>query len=674
MKQERPRQASANRRAKPLSVWLQLTLASLALALLTLLVYGNSLDNGFVWDDHEQIVMNPYTKAGAPLAPLFTADVRFARQGPSAQTKAYRPLQILTYRLVTERFGDSASTFHALSLAFAAAGAIAALIMFWLLTGRLGVALAAAALFAVHPVHTEAVDWIAALPDLGVGLMLMLTFVFFLAAQRPALQRRVRWIWQALSIAASLLAMLWKETAVVLPLLIAAYSLLDREGGTQAFGSRLIHAVKQSSPYWLSLAVYVWVRYEALGPLTTGARDWALTGVQYTMTALQLFLTYWGKLLLPIDLNAYTVLHPLRSAVSVAALATLLGMIFVLIGVVFLVRRAPLAGFTAIWVCVLLLPGLNLNALGRNAFAERYLYAASAGYCLLLVLGAMWLIEKLPARYRKATPLTALVIVLVLFTTETGARAAVWKDDATLFGETLTASPDAAFLHIMVASSQSEDATQLPAAEENYLQAIELAKADTPRDRLDIVAGDEGLASLYAGQGNVNRALQVLNDAKQIAGETYDIASEEGILLTQAGRGGEAEPLLRRAQEVQPNNENVLSGLGLVARDVHHDLPGAAAYFQQALAVHPQLDDFNAAQHSNLAGVYLDEDNGTAAVAEARQAVTIAPRDPEYHDALATVLAASGRLAEARTEAQTALQLAPNDPNAREILRRLAQP
>jgi len=286
----------------------------------------------------------------------------------------------------------------------------------------------------------------------------------------------------------------------------------------------------------------------------------------------------------------------------------------------------------------------------------------------------MWLIEKLPARHRKATPLTALVIVLVLFTTETGARAAVWKDDATLFGETLTASPDAAFLHIMVASSQSEDATQLPAAEENYLQAIELAKADTPRDRLDIVAGDEGLASLYAGQGNVNRALQVLNDAKQIAGETYDIASEEGILLTQAGRGSEAEPLLRRAQEVQPNNENVLSGLGLVARDVHRDLPGAAAYFQQALAVHPQLDDFNAAQHSNLAGVYLDEDNGTAAVAEARQAVTIAPRDPEYHDALATVLAASGRLAEARTEAQTALQLAPNDPNAREILRRLAQP
>ena len=165
-----------------------------------------------------------------------------------------------------------------------------------------------------------------------------------------------------------------------------------------------------------------------------------------------------------------------------------------------------------------------------------------------------------------------------------------------------------------------------------------------------------------------------MDDAKQIAGETYDIASEEGILLTQAGRGAEAEPLLRRAQTVQPNNENILSGLGLVERDVHHDLPKAAAYFQQALAAHPQQDDFSAAQHSNLAAVYQDEDNMSGALAEARLAVTIAPRDPEYRNNLAIVLAAAGRFDEARAEAQTSLQLAPNDPNAREILRKLAQP
>ena len=294
--------------------------------------YGNSLDNGFVWDDHEQIVMNPSIKAGAPILPLFTGDVRFAHEGPTVQTKAYRPFQMLTYRLVTEWLGGSASAFHVLSVGFAAAGAVAALMMFWLLTGRVGMALAAAALFAVHPVHTEAVDWIAALPDLGVGLMLMLTFVFYLAAKHPATMRHSRWIWQVLALAACLQAMLWKETAVVLPLLIFAYSLLNGDGTAKGAAPRWIRALKQSSPFWLCLAAYLWLRYEALGPLTTGARDWALTGVQYALTVLQLFLDYWIKLLIPVHLNAYTVLRPLQSVMSLAALATMLGAILVLGG------------------------------------------------------------------------------------------------------------------------------------------------------------------------------------------------------------------------------------------------------------------------------------------------------------------------------------------------------
>ncbi len=672
--QQRPRKAVAAPRAQPLAVWLQLTLAALTVALLTLIVYGNSLDNGYVWDDHEQIVMNPYTKSGAPILPLFIGDVRFAHQGPSVQTKVYRPFQMLTYRLVADWLGDNVTAFHAVSAGFAAAGAVAALMMFWLLTGRVGVSLAAAALFAVHPVHTEAVDWIAALPDLGVGLLLMLALVFFLAAHRQGTSRAAWCMGWTLSIAAFLSALLWKETAVVFPVLIVACSLLHGEGDASSPVARASRALKQSAPFWLGLAAYIWLRREMLGPLTAGTRRWALTGAQYTLTALQLFLAYWGKLLLPINLNAYTVLHPLRSTISVAALQTVLGVLLVVAALAWLVRRAPHAAFPAIWVCVLLLPGLNLSALGRNAFAERYLYAASAGYCLLLVLGTKRLIEFAPARYRKATAALALVAVLALFSTETVARASVWKDDATLFGQTLPQSPDAPFVRIMVASAQSEDAAESAAAEDNYRQAVALAKAETPLDRLDLVAGDEGLASLYAAHGEIDRALQVLDDARHFAGETVDIAAEEGLFLAQAGRGTEAEPLLRRALAVQPDNENVLSALGLIERDVHHNPTLAVSFFEQALAVHPQLDDFNAAQHSNLAGAYQDEGNPNEAMAQARQAVTIAPRDPEYHDNMAIAYAASGRFNEARTEAQTALQLAPNDPNAREILRRLAQP
>jgi protein O-mannosyl-transferase len=654
---------------------LRFVLAAVALCVLTVAAYGNSLANGFVWDDHEQIVMNPYLKSGAPLAPLFTGDVRFAHQGPSVQTRVYRPLQLLTYRVVEEGFGGEPEAFHAVSVLFAVCGALAAFWMFWLLTRRFGVSFAAAALFTVHPIHTEAVDWIAALPDLGVGLFVLLAFSLFLQGrQRPASASRGAvsvaqpWVFPSLSLLAFAAALLWKETAVVFPVLVATYVAVTEKVESQKPGREsVLRALKQSAVYWLVLAVYLAVRFAALGSLTAGQRTWTLSAWQFLLNAMHLMMLYWGKLLLPVGLNAYTVFHPLR---SIAELSTLASTVFVLAavsGVVCLLRRASLGGFAAVWVFVALLPAMDLNALGRNPFAERYLYLPSAGFCLLLVLGARWLIERLPEKHRRAVGVAILLLVLAVFTTETVERNGVWKDDSTLFGETLKLSPDAAFVRNMVAASQAAD------SEENYEQAIALAGKETPPDRLNAVAGYKGLASIYADHGQFDRALQELGLARQIAPDDPDMAGEEGLILAQMGRGGEAEGLLKKALAVQSNNENVLSALGAIAREEQHDLPAAAGYFIRALAVHPQEDTFSASQHNNLGGVYADEDRFAEAIAELKLAIAQDPSNAEYHDNMASALAATGNFAEARAEAQTALQIAPNDANAQGILQRLNQ-
>ncbi len=358
-----------------------LALAACTLVALVLIAYYNGLANGFVWDDHQQIVMNPTLRPTTPLTRIFSSDVRFAHQDPSVQNRTYRPLQMLTYRIVAGTFGLGPTPFHLASLFLAIACVLAAFAVFWLLTRSTFSAFAAASLFAVYPIHTEAVDWIAALPDLGCTLFLLIALALFLAARPTELPHRPAWLFPLLSLAAFAISLLWKETSAVFPILVVVYVLIVEKTGLRA-------ALKASATYWAVFALYLIVRFSVLGGMATGARDWALDPLQFLLTTSHLMLSYWLKLAWPFQLNAYYVFSPVRSLADPHAIAAIVFVLAAIAGLVYLVRRTPLPAFAALWVCITLLPALDIYAVGRNVFAERYLYLPSIGFCLLLTLAA----------------------------------------------------------------------------------------------------------------------------------------------------------------------------------------------------------------------------------------------------------------------------------------------
>ena len=646
------------------STSLPLVLAICALAALVLIAYYNSLSNGFVWDDHQQIVMNPTLKPTAPLAQIFSSDIRFAHQDSGVQNRTYRPLQMLTYRIVAGIFGFSPAAFHLCNLLLAIACVLAAFAVFWLLTRSTFSAFAVASLFAVYPIHTEAVDWIAASPDLGCTLFLLIAFALFLAPRRIEQPREPSWLLPGLSLAAYAISLLWKETAAVFPILVFVYVLIAEKNTIRA-------ALKASAAYWAVLALYVIVRFSALGGTATGARDWALNPLQFLLTTSHLMLSYWQKLAWPFRFNAYYVFSPIRSLTDPRALAAIVFVLGAIAGLVYLVRRAPLLALAGLWVCITLLPAMNIDGVGRNVFAERYLYLPSIGFCLLVTLAATRLIGLAPEKFRKPAAISLLVIAVSTFAVATIQRNPDWKDDKTLFTETLLRSPDAPFVRMMVASTQSDESPGSAEAEENYLQAIALAKAETPPDRLDLVAAYKGLASLYADRSENQRALEMLASVREIAPTDPEADTEEGLILVRAGRWDEAEPLLDKAVVAQPDNENVLSTLGIVAWQHHHDLNKAVEWFTKALAAHPDRDGFNASVHNNLGGVYGEQGDYASAIAQYRLAVGISPQDPEYHTNLANALGAANHYDEARSEAELALRIAPNYPQARAVLENL---
>ncbi len=332
-----------------------------------------------------------------------------------------------------------------------------------------------------------------------------------------------------------------------------------------------------------------------------------------------------------------------------------------------------LVAFAGLWVFIALLPVMNIYALGRNVFAERYLFLPSVGFCLLAAVVAASAVKRLPENIRK--PLSALLLaaVVVWFSAETFARNPDWHDDATLFRKTLALSPDAPFVHFMVAATESESdhPAESESAEAHYLRAIALARDENPPDSLDLVRSYGGLASLYSDRGDYARALQVLRQWRDSVPSDPELDVEEGLILLKLGRWQEAEPLLNRAYAAHPRDENVLNALGLLAWEHKRNLDEAEGYFTRALAAHTARDDFQASLHNNLGGVYGDLQQFPLALKQFESAVAISPEDAEYHTNMAVALAEMNRYEEAAVEVKIALRIAPDYPPARAVLQRL---
>lgn len=632
------------------------------------------MSNGFVWDDHQQVVMNSSLRPGAPLRQLAGPSLwGLARAGALEQSNYYRPLQMATYRLTAEVFGFDARAFHGVNLAFHVIAVLLVFALFYELTGRMGAAFAAAALFAVHPIHSEAVDWIAALPDIGCTVCVLLAFLFFVLSQSQRLQTsltaqpcRFPVLYLAASCAAFAASLLWKETAIVFPLIVMAYVFCWGEPAASI--RRIGRALKLSVPYWCILGLYFLLRLQVLGFVVIRHRNWILSRFEFGLTALNLLSEYWWKLIAPLHLNAYYAFVPVRALRDPRAIAAILFLTLAAGAIVYGLRRAPLASFAALWVFITLIPALNVYAVGRNVFAERYLYLPSCGLCFLIVLMAARVGNLLPLRHHLSAAVVALAAILLLFTAQTMARNPVWRDDATLFTSTLESSPNAPFVQNMVAAAQPNTTIGQDSAVSHYLRAISLAESEAPPNRLEIAIGCEGLASIYAARGEFEPALRALDQVRAADPADPQVDGEEGLILMQAQRWTEAQATLRRAVAITPNDANVLNALGLLAWQHAGHLDEAARYFSRALEAHSEVDDFNASLHSNLGAIYGEQGRFSDAIAEFTIAVQITPNDAEYLTNLGTAFAAVGRIGDARRALKSAIASAPDYNPARVVL------
>ncbi|MGB9625166.1 MAG: hypothetical protein ACPMAQ_09915, partial [Phycisphaerae bacterium] len=237
-------------------------------AVLAVIAYANSLGNGFAYDDYTIILNNPAVSQEyqGRLVPWYEPWRR--PYWPEANRRQgldvlYRPLTVQTYAWDMRLAGPSAWWFHLVNVVLHAAVSVGA---WWLasrLCGSAAAGLVAAWLFAVHPIHTEAVTGIVGRAEvLAAGGAVAALFALERMAQ--AKRRAVVVLWGFAGVAAAAAAIFSKESGVaVIPISLAFVWWLRRAGGSS---SRLW---RRAAPVLVAMLLvfggYLQMRYAVCG-------------------------------------------------------------------------------------------------------------------------------------------------------------------------------------------------------------------------------------------------------------------------------------------------------------------------------------------------------------------------------------------------------------------------
>ena len=215
----------------------------LVVALCGIAAYANSFWGVFVFDDVHEILENPAVHTlWPPWKPMF-----------GGHNVAARPLPYLSFAIDHAIWSDTPTGYHLTNLVLhlLAAALLFDLVVRTLTSPRLSdrwrelslpVATATAAIWVVHPLTTQAVTYIYQRMEVmaAVGMLASLCAAVrgWSAADVGARADRPRRQWEVVSVLAAVAAMLSKETAVVLPLLVAAYAWVCAPCPAQVFGTR----------------------------------------------------------------------------------------------------------------------------------------------------------------------------------------------------------------------------------------------------------------------------------------------------------------------------------------------------------------------------------------------------------------------------------------------------
>lgn len=629
-------------------------LALAALLVGASLIYFRALGNQFVYDDNEEIRLNHLIGDWSFAWRSFAHDSWWFRDPARLpQSAYYRPLQDLWLALNFHAFGMNPFGWH---LAMIAMEVLAVFLVFKVaqaLTGDFASALIAAALFAILPIHAQAVVWPSA-------IVMPMAAIFELGALLIVIQHGPRTpAWLAAAMALTALAMLSHESAIVLPAIIASYLLIEPviKSRERTWMIRVRDAAIGSAGFFAVAAAYLLLRYTILGFISRANPTNHMSAAEIALTMPEVVGQYVLLLITPWRAEPAHPVVQVASAMAPEFYVPLFGLLAIIGAAAMLLayrRHAPLYFFCAAWIALAIAPVLNLGALSPIAMVEdRYLYFPSAGWCVML--GALAGEFLLGAEAARNAVLAALATAALGLAAMLWHVQGYWHDDAALFGRCVEVFPGSSLCHERLGMALKGEGEFAPAAREFQIAGALDPDSGSALYNLAIVQLMEGNRKLAVDE--MVRALPHIKDAPAEAyGEAARVAIEDGDDAT-------ADRLLREAATHSDGAEVEAIG-GAEMRIAHHDYVAAEAILNDAAARFPANPDVWVL----LAVTQQSLGNTAQALAAADQAVARGPNVAMAHIERAKIFDQIGRHQDAIEDYRRALQIEPNDPGIRKTV------
>ena len=489
--------AKKKKQAAPIPSWARH--AWWLIPLMAIVVYIPSINADFTLDDVPIIEENAYIKSIDKI-PAIWATHYWAGKIDANDTGLYRPLTLTTYNLQYAITGSKAAPFHLLNVLLHALVCMVLIRMTTLLFSDYRLSVLAGLLYAVHPIHTEAVCGIVGRAEILAALFILTAMISY---HHWRLGGQIKWL--VVLLLSTFAAITSKEHGFLIPALLLLQDVY------YFFGAKKYEP--DASRKWIAfgsttmLAIGLWAfRSTITGPSVPHEQWLGVATANRMATSIRTMAEYVYMHLWPLKLSAdyWTDQVPI---VGFGNLYVILSG-FLLVGIFgisyYLRRKMPVASWGIIFFFLTLLPVANFLFAAGFLKAERILYIPSIG---LLTAFAVISVYFMDTKTGRIPAMIVLGLLLLFYTGRTWARAGDWKNNYTLALATLKTSPNSPRFNNMMGlelKAQKKD--------KDALVYFEKAVQSNPNHVPALV----NLGIEYAGFNRTSEAVTILEKAISI--------------------------------------------------------------------------------------------------------------------------------------------------------------